>query len=310
MAVELTSRGNASATMPEEVAATILTGSIQQSAALQLFRKVPMSRLQARIPVISALPTAKWITGDTGMKPTSHAEWKNKFLNAEEVAVICPIPEAVLDDAGYPLWDTIRPLCEESIGRALDAAIFFGTNKPASWPTALAAAAIAAGNYVRRGTASQATGGVAKDISDVMGTVESDGFDVNGFVAARVFRSILRGARDTTGQKLLDVGTQEIEGSPIKYAMDGMWGSAQDDPEMFMGDFSQGIIGVRQDISWKLLSEAVLQNDDGTIAYNLAQQDMVALRLTARFAFEVPNPINRAQTVEANRFPFGVLRHP
>ena len=134
-----------------------------------------------------------------------------------------PIPEAVLDDAGFDVWGQVRPLLESSIARKLDAAIFFGANKPASWPNAIVADAVAAGNTVTRGTNPAAEGGVAEDINDVMATVEADGFDVNGFVVDRKYRARLRGARDTTGQRLLDVSQNEIDGAPIVYAMSGLW---------------------------------------------------------------------------------------
>jgi len=141
------SRTDAQATMPEEVSSVVMTNVIRQSAALQLFRKVPMSRAQQRIPVISALPVAYWVSpSDTGLKQTTEVDWTNKYLNAEELACIVPIPEAVLDDAGFDIWTAIQPLLVETIGRTLDAAIFFGTNKPASFPSDLATTAIAAGN--------------------------------------------------------------------------------------------------------------------------------------------------------------------
>jgi hypothetical protein len=48
------SRTDAAATIPEEVAAEVTRGAIEQSAALRLFRHVTMSRGQQRIPVVSA----------------------------------------------------------------------------------------------------------------------------------------------------------------------------------------------------------------------------------------------------------------
>ena len=81
-------------------------------------------------------------------------------LVAEEIAAIVPIPENVVDDATFDVWAEIRPMLEEAVGRALDAAVFFGTNKPASWPTAIVPAAVAAGNVYARGTNNAAAGGV------------------------------------------------------------------------------------------------------------------------------------------------------
>lgn len=306
------SRSDAAALIPEEVAAPLLTGSVEQSAALSLFRRVPMSRAQTRIPVISALPTAYFVNGDTGLKQTTEINWANKYLNAEEIAAIVPIPEAVLDDTDFDVWGSIRPLLEEAIGRAMDAAVFFGINKPASWPTDVVAAALAAGNAYARGTNLAAAGGIAEDINQLMGLVEADGYDVNGFVTARNFRRRLRGARATDGQKILDVNQNTLEGQPIRYGMTGLWPVAlgENEAEMIAGDFTQGIVAVRQDVTYKILDQAVIQDAGGVIVYNLAQQDMVAMRVVARFAWQVPNPINRAAEVEANRYPFAVLRSP
>lgn len=305
------SRTDAAALIPEEVASQIISHLPDQSAALKLFRKVPMSRNQQRLPVLSALPTAYWVNGDSGLKQTTEVNWANKYLNAEELACIVPIPEAVLDDTAFDVWGEVRPLMEEAIGRAFDAAVFFGTNKPASFPTDIVTAAVAAGNTVNRGTNAAAAGGAAGDISDVFATVETDGYDVNGIVALRTYRGRLRQTRSTQGEQLMEVSTTQAYGVDITYPMRGLWPTGSGSAELIVGDFaSQGIVSVRQDITFKVLDQAVIQDGTGAIVYNLAQQDMVALRVTFRGAWQVANIINFDQPVEANRFPFGVLRAP
>jgi len=304
------SRTDAQALVPEDVAAEVLEAAVDESAAMSLFRRVTMSTNQQRMPVLSALPIAYFVSGDTGLKQTTEAAWANKYLNVEEIAAIVPVPEAVLDDTSFDIWGEVRPRLAEAIGRALDQAIFFGTNKPATWPSDIVTAAIAAGNTFTRGTSSAAAGGIAEDINQTMGLVEADGFDVNGFYTRRTYKTRLRSARDTTGQKLLDVGSNEIEGSRVMYGLPGLWPSGSGAAEFFAGDWTQSILGVRRDLTWKLLDQAVLQDNTGAIIYNLAQQDMVALRVYARFAWQVPNPINYEQQTEANRYPFAVLRAP
>ena len=100
------SRSNAAALMPEEVVAPLLAMVEQQTPFLAMGTRLPnMTRAQTRIPVLASLPVAYFVTGDTGMKQTSNVSWDNKYLDAEEVAVIVPIPENVIDDSEYPIWD-------------------------------------------------------------------------------------------------------------------------------------------------------------------------------------------------------------
>jgi HK97 family phage major capsid protein len=303
---DVISRADAQALVPEEVANLISIGVTEQSAALQRFRHVPISRNQQRIPVIASLPTAYFVNGDTGLKQTTDISWTNKYLNVEEIAAIIPIPEAVLDDTSYDIWGAVKPLAVEAIARVLDAAVFFGTNKPTSWPTDIVTAATAAGNSYVRGTNAAAAGGVQADISGLFRLVELDGFDVNGMIAERNYKGLLRNARDTTGQLIAD----PTYGAGVTYPMRGLWPTAVSTAELIAGDFTEGIVGVRQDITYKLLTEAVITDGAGLVIYNLAQQDMVALRVVARYAWQVANVLNRDQVVEANRYPFAVMLAP
>lgn len=312
----LISRTDAQALVPEEVSRIMLGKATEQSAALSLFRHIPVSRNQLRFPVMSALPIAYFVGGDTNLKQTTEMAWSNKFLNVEEIATIMPIPENVAADIEINVWDNAEPYLREAFARTLDQAVFFGTNAPSSWPTNVVAAAVAAGNTVTSGTAAAAAGGYFGDLDNLLATVEEDGFDISGYVAARSARKYLRAARDTTGQSL-DVGRisgdlKALDGVPISYPMRGLWptgGGGGTNTEIIAGDFAtQFVIGVREDITMKMLTEAVLQDNTGAIVYNLPQQDLIALRLTFRVGWQVANTINSDQPVEGSRYPAGVLR--
>ncbi len=309
------SRADAQALIPEDVSREIWKNVPQQSAALSSFRQRRLSRNQQRLPVLSVLPLAYFVNGDTGLKQTTEVNWDNKYLNVEEIACIVPIPENVLDDADYDIWGETRPLIEEAIGRTLDAAIFFSINKPSSWPTAIVPAAIAAGNTVALGTSTTAQGGIAGDFSELFGTLEDDGFDAGMVAAKRSLKKSLRNARDTQGQKLSEavtrmmgqVSVDSIYGVDVKYPMRGLWPNGAGSALAIAGDAQHGIIGVRQDISVKLLTEATIVDNAGAIVYALAQQDMVALRVVFRVAWQVPNPISYDKPTESERYPFAVL---
>jgi HK97 family phage major capsid protein len=304
------SRTDVAATVPEDVASTILSKAVEQSAAMTLFRRVRMSREQQRMPVLAAIPVAYFVNGDTGLKQTTEAAWANKYLDAEEIACIVPIPEAVLDDTTFDVWGEIRPLIEEAVGRTLDAAIFFGVNKPSIWPKSIVDIADDAGNTIVRGTHTAAEGGIAEDFNDLFSAVETKGFDVNGLIANRIYRGLLRGARNANGDRLDDVSPGEVYGETVTYPMRGMWPTGASAVEAIAGDFSQGILGVRQDITYKILDQAVIQDNTGAIIYNLAQQDMVAMRVVSRFAFQVANIVNFDEPDEELRSPWAIMTAP
>jgi HK97 family phage major capsid protein len=307
-------RTDASALMPEDVQREIIENVPQQSAIMRLARRLPnMSRIQRRLPILSALASAFFVTGDTGQKQTSQMAWANKFINAEELAVIVPIPEAVLDDQDYDLWAEIRPRIEEAIGLAFDQAVLYGTNAPASWPTNVLSGANTAGTKLSLAT-QQAAG---KDLYDaVLGDgglaslVEQNGYNVSGYCAHLQMKGKLRGLRDAEGQPIFKSMVQAkdsytLDGNDLIFPLNGSQDVTQS--LLFGGDWSQLVYAIRQDITFKILDQAVITDGAGVIQFNLAQQDMVALRAVIRLGWQLPNPINRINTNAATRYPFGVL---
>jgi HK97 family phage major capsid protein len=309
------SRTDASALIPEEVATDWIRKATEQSAVLSMFRRVPVGRAQVRFPVISALPVAYWKTGDTGLAQTTEVNWANKYLNIEECDLIIPVPKSVAEDVEFNLWDEVTPLAVEAVGRLVDATVFFGTNAPSSFPTNISAAAVSAGNEVDESHAANA-GGFFADVDDTIGKIESDGFDATGFVAARSAKGKFRAARNANGDKLdanrVNGALTELDGLPVAYPMRGLFpsgGGANTNVRLFVGDWTNFVVGVRRDISMEVLDQAVIQDNTGAIVYNLAQQGMVALMMTMRLGWQVSNLINYDQPTEGSRFPVAVLKY-
>jgi HK97 family phage major capsid protein len=304
-------RGDVASLVPEQVSSAMLESLSTSSAILALATRIPISRRQVRFPILAALPAAYFVDGDLGLKQTTKVEWDNKYMNVEELAVIVPIPEAVLDDSGFDMFGAIRPLLEGAIARKFDAAVVFGEDKPGSWDDDLVSIAEGAGNTVVLGTATPAEGGIAEDFNQLFGLIEDGGYDVNGVIAAPRLKTRIRSARDTTGQALADLSTGTILGARLNTAaMPGMW--AGRNVQAIAGDFSKVVVGVRQDITYKVLDQAVLTDENGVVILNLAQQDAVALRVVFRVGYAVANPINyvNADTADPHGVPtsaaFGV----
>jgi HK97 family phage major capsid protein len=290
----------------------MLGGLENQSAALEIFTRLNIPTNQTRFPVLAALPTAYFVSGDTGVKQTTEVNWSNKYIDIEEIAAIVPIPDAVLNDASFDVFGNIRPLLESAIARTLDAAIFFGTNAPAAWPDDITTAAVAAGNVYARGTSTTAEGGIAEDINQLIATLEADGYFPTAFVGNPTMRSRFRGARDANGQLLSDVNgaVANIWGLPSSYPLGGLWPTGLSAAELFALQASQFVLGVRQDFSVTIHTEGVITDASGLVQYNLMQQDMTALRIVFRVGWQVSNPLNYMQGTEANRYPAAVLRSP
>jgi hypothetical protein len=81
------SRTDADGVIPTEVAGDVLKAAVQSSAALALSRRATMSSKLQRQPVLSVLPQAYWVAGDTGLKMPSNAAFEGLELTAEEIAV-------------------------------------------------------------------------------------------------------------------------------------------------------------------------------------------------------------------------------
>lgn len=293
--------------VPEPVSAEIIQEMPAASALLQRAAQVPMSTKTQRQPVLDVMPLAYFVGGDTGMKQTTSQDWKNVDLIVEEMASIVPIPEAYLDDAQMPIWDQVRPRLVEALGGLLDGAALFGTNKPSTWPTAIYQSAVAAGNAVIAGTGAD----FAVDVSSVAELVAKDGFAVDGFVSRPGLTWKLNGIRSAQGVPIYQPNLQgtpggTLYGYPMSELKNGAWDLTE--AELLMGDWSKAIVGLRQDISFKLFTEGVISDDDGKVVLNLMQQDSVAMRVVMRVAFATANPATRLNSDSTSRSPFGVVQ--
>ena len=184
MPVNITNRENAEAIIRQQVVSTIFQDAPKQSVFMSMARKLPnMTSNQTRIRVLDFLPTAYWVDGDTGMKQTTKQAWDNVYLDAAELAVIVPIPEAVLDDAEFDIFGEITPRINEAIGQRVDSAIVFGVNRPAAWRNDIITTARQAGNNVAVSSNPDYYDLIMSE-GGVISKVEEDGYMATGCLAA------------------------------------------------------------------------------------------------------------------------------
>jgi HK97 family phage major capsid protein len=327
--------GASDALVPEPLRQQIMQQLPASSAVMSMIpetQRIEMSALTERIGVLSVLPSAYFVSGDTGLKSTGKQRWKNKTLYAEEIAVIIPVPDNYMADAQTPIWSQVRPRMIEAAGALVDAAVIFGTNKPSLWGPSIYQTAVLKGNVVTQGWAIPNPNTGALETTDLAGYVAyggqilaEDGYDLNGFVSKPGLGWQFTRLRNSEGSPIYTSTIAEgrrvenLYGFPLRSLKNGAWNATE--ATLIGGDFTEAIVGVRQDITFKVFTEGVISDDSGAVVLNLMQQDSTALRMTLRLAWQVSNTANRlAQdtdagagsepTESATRWPFFVLRGP
>lgn len=274
------SRAEVSTLIQEAYADTLLQAAIEGSTALSAFPRVNMGTKTTHLPVLATLPEAGWVSESAtefgGVKPQSQVTWADRTLVAEEIAVIIPIHENVIDDATTAVLDDIAKLGGQAIGKKLDQAVLFGVDKPASWVSAaLLPAAIAASQTTTVVDGAANTSDIPGAVNQTAELIAEAGWMPDTMLSSLSLRYRVANLRDANGQMIFR--DESFAGFRTFFNRNGAWDA--DDATAIVVDSTRVRIGVRQDITVKFLDQATV----GSI--NLAERDMVALRLKARFAY-------------------------
>lgn len=302
-------RADVAGLIPEDYSNAFLDAIVEQSACMSTFRTIRVGTAVTQLPTLSALPTAGFVTEDsgaTGVKPKSKVEWSNSTINIAEAAVIIPVHENIIEDSTIDLWAFIRPLVGQAFGQLIDDAILFGTGKPSSWPVGLVPQAVSAGSVAT------ITTDIADAFNDAFAFVEGYGHDCNIVYAGPAMRARLRGLRtdegeflytDLRGQSGPDYGgsTREmVYGAGVRTVRNGVWDDST--ALALCADSSKLVIALRSDMQYKLLDQATLGT--GESAVNLAERDMVGLRVRARLGWQT---VVNANALSTSPVPFSIV---
>lgn len=305
------------ALVPEPMVAEIIQELPKQSVLLQRAASVPMAAKTQRQPVLDVLPMAYWVGGDTGLEQATRLEWKGVDLVAEELAALVPIPNSYLDDSAVPIWDQVKPRLAAACGKLIDSAGIFGVNRPSTWSNSIVQGATAAGNIVVGGTGRDA--GV--DVALMGEKLAEEGFGINGWASRPGFTWKLTGMRsggnsaDSGGSGVpiyvqdLQEGVQRgaLYGYGLSEVQNGSWPAGTD---LIGGDWTKVILGLRQDISYRIFDSGVISDDSGKVVLNLIQQNSTVMRVVMRVAVAVANPVTELEADDSARFPFYLLKPP
>jgi HK97 family phage major capsid protein len=287
-------RKEAEALFDQTLAGELQTAMMQQSVALQAMNVIPMGTSLTRIPVLSALPTARFLNAYQEPKPTSNVAWDQVILTAEEIAVIIPIDESVIEDASIDVVSRTTALIVQEFSRVLDAAVFFGTGAPSTFPK---------GGLVAHALATHTrTEQISDGLNSMFSDIENLDNDVSNVVASKGLRGILRGQKDGLGAPLYyategDPNVGRIYGVDTRYPL----GWDKDQALAIALDNRVAVIGLRHDVRTKILDQASLEGFG-----NLAERDSIAIRAVMRVGFALANPVSLRNPT--GKLPISVLK--
>ena len=281
--------------LPPEISREIIQGAIKYSVGMQIFKRGRnMTTGELIMPALSMLPVGGWLNSDTAIKPLTYQAWDKVEMFAEEYAARVVIPENVTNDSSYDTWGEILPRFQESYGKAFDAATFMGINKPRRFRADIVTSCLQAGAVVT------STGNLTKDISEAMKIVEMSGYNPTAIVAGVEMKSVFRANVDSTGQPIKGSFLDSLD----KYYLDnGAWDSSR--AMAIVGDFSQAIYAVREDMQVKISGEAATNMSDGL--HSMFDEDSQVCRAKWRVGFAIPNAVNILQPNPMTRFPFAII---
>lgn len=268
-------KDNLKGSVPVEIAKEVVKNIVTSSTAFQVCRHVPMKSDTKVLPVLSDTGTAYWVEEGEKIGTSIHG-WEYPNLEAKKLAVIIPVTKEKYNDSVMDVMSEIKQGISDAFVRAIDSAIFFGTNSP--FKTNITGVVLSDS----RVTSSKK---VDIDISNAMSKIEANDLSVNGIIAPNSIKGNLRTLRDANGNAIVvpgGVSGQQIYNTPIYIPTSKAWDSSKAD--VIVGDFTKAIIGTRSEINYEVLDQATI----GEI--NLAEQDLLAIKCTMRFGFNAIEP--------------------
>lgn len=266
--------------VPREMTDQLIGLATKQSVVLTLGNVRRMSSGLASMPVVSFLPVAGFVNpAYGGRKPATKIEWTAAQVVAEEIACVAAIPNAFVDDAGFPIWSEVSDQFAAAIARALDAAVLFGTAAPASYPV---------GGLAALAGAAQTGADALTAIDAAAASVEASGAVPDGIAAGSLIGTALRGYMRTTLAPADQAPGSTIYGWPV--VQTPIWDATKGDA--VVGDWTYLLVGLRQDITFERSDSAIIQDGTGAIIANAFQDDLTAFRCYMRVGVAVGQPLN------------------
>ena len=272
-------RGTTNVVLPQEVSSEIWAATLDESAIMQLARKIELPGSGVSVQTITGEPVANWVA-ETGAKPVSNHTFGKKVITPYKVAVIEAFSDEFARDAEALYRECVRRL-PNAIAKKFDSTVM-GTTAPGPGFDVLGGC-----------TQVSLTPESGKTVYDQFLTVDSNiaaaGGVMNGIGLAPQGKSKVLAAVDGDNRPLFTAGVESGTINPILGAgvtvAKGLYVAGSTDIVGLAGDFTDAAYGIVEGIKLEISNQATLVDGDDVIS--LWQNNMFAVRVEAEIGFSV-----------------------
>lgn len=272
--------------LPTELSNEIMQKTQDQSAVMQLARRIALPGRGLTIPVISGDPTAAWVD-ETDAKPVSTPTLSQKVMQAYKLAVIVPFSMEFRRDAAA-LYDALVERLPGALAAKFDATVFHGSTPGSNFDTF---AAVTGQNI---GSTNTYAGLVAAD-----GDIATHGGIMNGIALSPAGKSVLLSSVDGDSRPLFINSVAEgavpmVLGAKtvlVKAAYKAGASGSPSTPNVvgIAGDWSQAVYGTVEGVKITYSEDAAL-TINSTLT-SLFEHNMFAVRAEIEVGFRADTSV-------------------
>jgi HK97 family phage major capsid protein len=277
MAAIDTSRQTTGIALPYEISSEIWSKTQEDSAVMQLARRINLPGAGLEFQTITGDPSASWVD-ETGIKPSVKHEYGSKKMKGYTLALIEPFSNQFKRDKNA-LYNEVVNRMPGILAKKFDETVFAvtGTTAPGENFDTLASCP----------TASVGSSSIWDTLVTADHTIATNDGLLNGWAITPTGKSKLLTAKDTTGRPLFidsmtaDSNVASIMGHPA-YVRKGI---SDTGVLGYAGDWSSAVYGIVEDIKMDVAEQASITN--GSEVINLFERNMFAIRFEMEVGFVV-----------------------
>lgn len=278
---------------PAEFVADVLRIASEFGVARREMMYLPFSGPgnSRQVPALGTSVSVSW-TNEAAKKGATQPVLNLVTQTLKKLTAIVPFTEELLEDSAVDLYTLLVDLFAEAIGVEEDAQFLAGTGSP--WTGVLKNGSV---QVVNMGTGEGFSAITADDLLDMTSKVKPSVRRGGKFYMHTTIMDVVRKLKDSQNNYIYQQPAGDAPGKIWGYevvetdVMPALTDTAAATAFVIFANLKKvAIMGDKQQMRVKLLDQATITDTDGQTAINLAEQDVLALRVVERVGYVLALP--------------------